>query len=99
MQFPHCDARILHHHGACVYCDAHPDWQQLRVTWGINFTGESEPGVQPCPADRARGDGHMAWGGNVARDQEGNPVIPPPHPADVQAAATTVLNVLKESDD
>lgn len=95
MQFPHCDARILHSPGACVYCDDHPDWQQLRITWGINFTSESEPGLHPCPADAARGDNHMEWGGNVARDSEGRIFVPPPAPADVDAAANTVLSIIQ----
>jgi hypothetical protein len=40
MQFPHCDGRILHAPGVCTYCDMHPEWQELRLAWGINFTGE-----------------------------------------------------------
>lgn len=39
MRFPHCDSRILHRAGECEYCDAHPEWQALRVAWGIAFTG------------------------------------------------------------
>jgi len=42
-QFPHCDPRILHAPGgACEYCDAHPDWQELRKAWGIAFTGSEQ---------------------------------------------------------
>lgn len=41
MQFPHCDARVLHAPGECEYCDRHADWQELRQAWGIAFTGHS----------------------------------------------------------
>ena len=66
-QFPHCDQRILHSPGTCTYCDVHPDWQALRVAWGIAFTGWTPEGTElPCPADHARGDNHKLWHGNVA---------------------------------
>lgn len=64
---PHCDARILHAPGECWACDLYPDWQALRVKWGIAFTGHQpkdevlrvdqreEPvavrRMLPCPAD------------------------------------------------
>jgi len=38
-RFPHCDQRILHSPGECEFCDAAPEWQQLRKAWGIAFTG------------------------------------------------------------
>jgi hypothetical protein len=53
-QFPHCDALVLHAPGECRYCDAHPDWQQLRQMWGLNFTGKTQPTKAPCPAERRR---------------------------------------------
>jgi hypothetical protein len=65
-QFPHCDSRILHAPGECTYCDQYPEWQDLRKVWGINFTGKTEPSLQPCPADKARGGSHKMWYGNVA---------------------------------
>lgn len=66
--YPHCDARILHAPGECEYCDMRPDWQVLRQTWGIAFTGYTpEDKELPCPADYARGDSHKLWGGNVAK--------------------------------
>ena len=69
-QFPHCDGKVLHAPGECKYCDDHPDWQALRVTWGIAFTGwepnEAEKEL-PCPAWYARGDNCQKWGGNVPR--------------------------------
>jgi hypothetical protein len=69
-QFPHCDARILHAPGECVYCDQHPDWQALRASWGIAFTGWTPDEKElPCPADHARGNTHTKWGGNVARPE------------------------------
>jgi hypothetical protein len=67
---PHCDARILHKPGECWACDLYPDWQALRMKWGIAFTGH-EPKIHrlivdwqkepvsvrrelPCPADYNR---------------------------------------------
>lgn len=68
-QFPHCDPRVLHAPGECKYCDKHPDWQQLRITWGICFTGyePSQKKELPCPAWFARGDNCQKWSGNIAR--------------------------------
>jgi hypothetical protein len=66
-QFPHCDQRILHAPGECAYCDAFPNWQDLRRAWGISFTGWEPEGTElPCPADYARGDTHNLWPGNRA---------------------------------
>lgn len=53
-QFPHCDQNILHKPGACQFCDMHPEWQELRVVWGINFSGEYDPTKAPCPSERHR---------------------------------------------
>jgi len=66
MRFPHCDAGILHAPGECTYCDAHPDWQQLRIIWGIAFTGYiPEAKELPCPADYRRPNGQCEdWFGN-----------------------------------
>ncbi len=61
-QFPHCDSRVLHAPGECEYCDAHPDWQALRINWHIAFTGyEPTDGELPCPAWYARGEHSQAW--------------------------------------
>lgn len=97
--FPHCEARILHAPGVCKFCDMNPSWQQLRVFWGINFTGENEEGLLPCPADFARGETHSSWDGNVARDWNGQPVVPPPADRDVRAAAKVMLGILEESNE
>jgi hypothetical protein len=65
-QYPHCDQKILHAPGECDYCDMHPDWQELREIWGINFTGHSEEGKTKCPAERERNiDTINKWGGNL----------------------------------
>lgn len=62
---PHCDQRILHQPGDCWACDLYPDWQALRVKWGIAFTGHQPEEERlgpvaeitavrrqlPCPAD------------------------------------------------
>ena len=67
-QFPHCDPRVLHAPGECEYCDKHTGWQDLRVAWGIAFTGYEPEGKElPCPADHARGNTHTLWGGNQAK--------------------------------
>jgi hypothetical protein len=66
MQPPHCDQSVLHAAGECTYCDHHPDWQALRMLWGIAFTGHwpLEHEV-PCPSDQRRGTGQAhVWGGN-----------------------------------
>lgn len=66
-QYPHCDPRILHAPTECMYCDEHPIWQALRLSWGISFTGYEPEGTElPCPADYARGESHKSWYGNVA---------------------------------
>lgn len=60
-RFPHCDQRILHAPGECEFCDACPQWQQLRKAWGIAFTGHM-PAVDGdrCGArlDERKPDGH-----------------------------------------
>lgn len=68
-QFPHCDSKVLHAPGECEYCDKHPDWQALRLSWGIAFTGyEPEEKELPCPASVNRPlETINRWGGNVAR--------------------------------
>jgi hypothetical protein len=65
-QFPHCDTAVLHAPGECDYCDARPEWQELRQAWGIAFTGHTPgPGQMACPSDWVRGQGEAhAWGGN-----------------------------------
>jgi hypothetical protein len=73
-QFPHCDQRILHAPGECEYCDMHPDWQALRIHWGIAFTGYEPEGTElPCPANHARGNNVNLWGGNIARSKDSQP--------------------------
>ena len=85
-QFPHCDARILHAPGECDYCDGHPEWQELRVNWGIAFTGHAPVGGQlRCPADLHRpphsaGD-HRRWGGNKPTSATDDPSWPEETPA------------------
>ena len=72
-QFPHCDQRILHAPGECQFCDLHSSWQELRVYWGIAFTGYEPEGTElPCPADYARGSNHKKWFGNLAKPVQAN---------------------------
>lgn len=67
--FPHCDQRILHAPGECHYCDKRPGWQELRIAWGIAFTGYIPEGKElPDPATHARGFENLnAWDGNKAK--------------------------------
>ncbi len=80
--FPHCDQAVLHPPGECRYCDAHPDWQQLREMWGIAFTGHAPQDWQvPCPSDARRGRGGAhAWGGNRPTEVDPGPPGPNPRP-------------------
>jgi hypothetical protein len=65
-EIPHCDASVLHAPEECRYCDDFPDWQLLRIRWGIAFTGHQPDEDQlPCPSDARRGIGQAhTWGGN-----------------------------------
>lgn len=77
-QFPHCDQRIVHKKGECVYCDEHAGLlQYIRQMWNINFTGHHDvetpegTGMLPCPAEVARPISIInKWGGNVAKTRE-----------------------------
>lgn len=71
---PHCDAAILHRPGTCEYCDIYPDWQALRLVWGVAFTGETPTTDQiACPSDFRRPWGRAAlWPGNQAHPPEGD---------------------------
>ncbi len=60
-QFPHCDSRILHK-GDCQYCDAHPEWQELREAWGIAFTGQLPAGASLTVTPRLSGSPGTAVG-------------------------------------
>lgn len=63
---PHCDQRVLHPPGECEYCDAYPEWQALRQTWGVAFTGQ-EPRLDQvqCPSTVVRTiDVINMWPGN-----------------------------------
>jgi hypothetical protein len=63
--FPHCDARVLHAPGTCEFCDHFPDMQNARIAYGINFTGEHDEHLAPCPAEIARTLEHIErWVGN-----------------------------------
>ena len=70
-QYPHCDQMVLHAPGECEYCDSHPDWQELREVWNINYTGHSDPQKMQCPAEARRPAGIInRWGGNVPTNLE-----------------------------
>jgi hypothetical protein len=85
-QYPHCDAKVLHApEDNCKYCNAHPDWQELRKMWGIAFTGHSNDIVRytdwdgkekvrtliPCPSEWDRSvETINKWGGNVPMTPE-----------------------------
>lgn len=69
-EFPHCDPSVLHAPGECEYCDVHPDWQILRDSWDMAFTGHQPAENQvPCPSDARRGTGGAhTWAGNRPTD-------------------------------
>lgn len=77
-KFPHCDSRVLHAPGKCVFCDEYPDKQTERENKNIAFTGEDfwpQDGVKfrpksQCPAEEARSlEVINAWSGNRAITQ------------------------------
>ncbi|MFG1659069.1 hypothetical protein ACGFIY_21305 [Micromonospora chersina] len=72
-RLPHCDSAVLHAPGECEFCDAQPEWQELRRLWGIAFTGHApridagRPWLSevPCPSDARRpGGANQMWPGN-----------------------------------
>jgi hypothetical protein len=79
-QFPHCDQLVLHGPKAnCRYCNEHPEWQQLREVWGINFTGENDPEKVPCPATLRRSVENIhKWPGNRPKNEDGSEPDPEP---------------------
>lgn len=65
MQFPHCDAAVLHAPGECQFCDMHPDWQEYRQWARINFTGHYSENKAPCPSEHFRSvETINRWPGN-----------------------------------
>lgn len=68
--FPHCDSAVLHAPSECEYCDRHPEWQHLRMSWGIAFTGHDPTGDQlPDPASVRRPVEIInRWPGNRPKD-------------------------------
>lgn len=69
--FPHCDARILHKPGTCIYCDKYPNRQQDRVDSNINFSNENDPNKLPCPSTYLRSaEIRDRWGGNRPQPPE-----------------------------
>jgi hypothetical protein len=65
---PHCDPDVLHGPGKCTVCDEYNTRQNLRVRNGVNFTGETQAGLRPCPSDAKRGFGTAEkWEGNAAQ--------------------------------
>lgn len=50
--YVHTDPRIVHAPRTCTECDNYGGiFQELRVAWGINFTGEDDPTKLPCPTE------------------------------------------------
>jgi hypothetical protein len=61
-QFPHCDQRILHGPvDGCEFCDAHPEWQELRRAWGIAFTGHAPRATLPICGTVSEWDDGEKW--------------------------------------
>lgn len=76
-QFPHCDQRVLHAPGECEYCDLHPEWQALRISWGISFTGHDD-GDLVCPATVRRDvETIHRWSGNQPDNYSGPTITHP----------------------
>ena len=71
-QFPHCDQRILHAPGECEFCDKYVSWQDLRIAWGIAFTGyEPENKELPCPSQIHRTlETIEKWPGNRCKGEK-----------------------------
>lgn len=67
---PHCDQRVLHAPGKCVYCDRYPEWQEYRQMLEMAFTGEERRDHElPCPATVRRPlDQIEAWPGNRIKE-------------------------------
>jgi hypothetical protein len=77
--FPHCDQRVLHAPTQCKFCDLYPHLQELRMAWGICFTGtaatefkaDTWTNLLPCPSDYNRGlGGAHAWYGNSPKPKD-----------------------------
>lgn len=67
MPMAHCDQKVLHAPKVCQFCDHYPEAQALRQWWGINYTGEHDPGKSPCPSTHTRTDETRdLWYGNRA---------------------------------
>jgi hypothetical protein len=75
---PHCDQAVLHAPGECRFCDDCPEWQALRVLWGIAFTGHVPQELNvpkyrqlPCPSDFRRPGGiNQVWPGNWPQPEQ-----------------------------
>lgn len=68
--FPHCDTSVLHAPGVCQFCDGHPDWQIYRMNARINFTGDDNPDLSPCPSTWYRTAEQVdSWYGNRAQPE------------------------------
>lgn len=69
---PHNNLKVLHAPGECPDCDRYPYAQQLRLTWGIAFTGYTPEGKEiACPSEKI-GDNRAAQGsqGNQALEKD-----------------------------
>ncbi len=63
-KYPHCDHRVLHSPGICVYCDKYPEEQEERKRDNIPFTDELTLDTPLLPGeDRARRSAEK-WPGN-----------------------------------
>lgn len=68
---PHCDDRVLHAPGECIYCDKYPRLQKAREGAGINFTGHRAPDKEMCPSEKARPlETIYRWHGNIPMTKE-----------------------------
>lgn len=74
LEYPmvHCERRVLHSPGTCVYCDQQPEEQDRRILLRIQFTDEADvhDDRAPCPAIADRGKASVnKWYGNVSQSE------------------------------
>lgn len=65
--FPHCDSRVLHSPGVCVYCDQVKPLQEYRKMCGLPFSDELQANDALLPGETRNVASAHAWGGNQPR--------------------------------
>jgi hypothetical protein len=65
----HCDNRVLHSPGVCVYCDKYPEAQAFRKGLHMKFTDELEPDEAILPGQERTRASADRWGGNQGKKE------------------------------